>query len=69
MSKWGVFDEKYLRPFFIYKYEKMKNRPQFEMEDVLAEYMAIEEELNDSSGDELLESDGNYDQSFSQLQK
>ena len=64
MQKFNVWDEKYLRPFFIYKYYKMKNRPQFELEDVLAEYQAIEEELNEASSE-----DEKFDMSFTDLQR
>lgn len=38
MAKFGYWDSKFMRPFFIYKYDKLKKRPQFELEDVLAEY-------------------------------
>ena len=39
-------DDKFLRPFLVYKYDKVKKRPEFEFKDVLQEYKQIEEELN-----------------------
>ena len=48
-------DVRYIRPFLIYKYEKVKNRVEFEFEDVLKEYQMIEDELNmDSDEDQDL---------------
>lgn len=41
-----MVDKKYIRPFLVYKYEKIKNRLEFEFEDVLEEYQLIENELN-----------------------
>ena len=38
-------DDKYLRPFLIYKYHKVKKQPKYEMEDILAEYNMIQQEL------------------------
>lgn len=50
-----MVDDKYLRPFLIYKYKKVKKRIEFEFEDILREYKMIENELNqDSSDDEVL---------------
>ena len=46
MSCWDRFDDKYVRPFLVYKYDRIKYRPEFEIEDVLNEYRVIEEELN-----------------------
>ena len=42
----------YIRPFLIYKYEKVKNRIEFEFEDVLKEYQMIEDELNLNSDED-----------------
>lgn len=39
-------DDRYLRPFLIYKYKKIKKRIEFEFEDILKEYKMIENELN-----------------------
>lgn len=48
-------DVRFIRPFLIYKYEKIKNRVEFEFEDVLKEYQMIEDELNlDSDEDDDL---------------
>ena len=47
MSKFNYFDDKYIRPFLVYKYHKVKLRPEFELKDVLEEYQLIEEELNE----------------------
>jgi hypothetical protein len=49
-------DTKYIRPFLIYKYKKLKGRVEFEFEDVLREYQMIEDELNvDTDEDEDLQ--------------
>lgn len=45
-------DKRYIRPFLIYKYEKVKNRIEFEFEDVLKEYQMIEDELNLNSDED-----------------
>ena len=46
MSCWDRIDDKYIRPFLLYKYDRLKYRPEFEIEDVLNEYKIIEEEMN-----------------------
>ena len=38
MNKFSYFDDKYIRPFLVYKYDKVKRRPEFELQDVLQEY-------------------------------
>mmetsp|Transcript_5805 Transcript_5805/g.9937 ORF Transcript_5805/g.9937 Transcript_5805/m.9937 type:complete len:102 (+) Transcript_5805:1-306(+) len=48
-------DDKYIRPIFVYKYNKRKGRFNFEIEDMLKEYKMIEEELDDLSSDEAIE--------------
>ena len=40
-------DEKYIRPCFIYKYDKIKDRMELEFEDVLQEYKLIQQELDE----------------------
>ena len=42
-----------IRPFLIYKYNKIKDMAKFDFEDILEEYKNIEEELNDDP--ELME--------------
>ena len=42
-----IFDDKILRPILIYKYRGVKNRPIFEIADVLEEYQRIETEMRD----------------------
>ncbi len=34
----NYYDDKYIRPIFVYKYSKVKKRMNFEFEDVLKEY-------------------------------
>ena len=34
----NYYDDKYIRPIFVYKYSKIKKRMNFEFEDVLKEY-------------------------------
>lgn len=46
LYRFNYFDDKYVRPFLVYKYDKVKQRPEFEVKDVLEEYKQIEEELN-----------------------
>lgn len=53
MSCWDRFDDKYIRPCLVYKYDRLKYRPEFEIEDVLNEYKIIEEELNDDTATEV----------------
>jgi hypothetical protein len=48
----NYYDDKYIRPIFVYKYSKIKKRMNFEFEDVLKEYQKIEEELNGEESDE-----------------
>lgn len=40
------FDDNFIRPYLIYKYDRIKGRPQYEVADMLEEYKMIEEELN-----------------------
>ena len=42
----GRFDDNYIRPFLIYKYDRIKNEEEFEIEDVLDELKAMEDELH-----------------------
>lgn len=53
MAVYDRFDDKYIRPFLVYKYDRLKLRPEFELEQVLDEYKMIEQELNEESMDEL----------------
>ena len=38
LYKFNYYDDKYIRPFLVYKYDKVKRRPEFEFKDVLQEY-------------------------------
>lgn len=53
MAVYDRFDDKYIRPFLVYKYDRLKLRPEFELEQVLDEYKMIEEELNEESVDDI----------------
>ena len=46
--KW---DEKYIKPFFIYKYHRIKKQVDFEFDDVLKEYQNIQAVLMEDSSD------------------
>ena len=54
MLKWFQYiDDKYIRPIFVYKYNKRKRRMyNIEIGDVLREYKMIEEELDAASSDD-----------------
>ena len=45
-------DDKYLRPFLVYKYHKLKKQPKYEMEDMLNEYNMIQRELLSDDSEE-----------------
>lgn len=48
------FDDKWLRPCCIYKYNRLKKRQNFEFADILQEYEAIQEELNNEDEDDFV---------------
>lgn len=35
LYRFNYIDDKYIRPFLVYKYDKVKKRPEFEFKDVL----------------------------------
>ena len=57
MYKFNRFDDRYIRPFLVYKYHKVKFRPEFELKDVLDEYQQIEDELNELDDDDDVQID------------
>lgn len=75
MARFSYIDDRYIRPFLVYKYDKVKKRPEFDFEDVLQEYQQIEEELNNEDDlimsvqpTEATEMAGDASRSFSALQ-
>lgn len=52
VQKLEYIDDKYIRPFLVYKYHKIKKRFEFDFEDILQEYQNIEQELNQDSDTE-----------------
>ena len=53
MAVYDRFDDRYIRPLLVYKYDRLKLRPEFELEQVLDEYKMIETELNEESIDDI----------------
>lgn len=49
LACWDKFDDNWIRPYLIYKFDRLKERPEFEFEDMLEEYKIIEEELNETN--------------------
>ena len=52
IERFNEFDDTWLRPCCIYKYNKLKKRQNFEFVDMLDEYRQIQDELNNGSDSE-----------------
>jgi len=57
MHRFNMFDENYIRPFLVYKFDRVKKlgMVNIEFEDILNEYQAIKEEIANADEDVLQE--------------
>lgn len=57
MHRFNMFDENYIRPFLVYKFDRVKKMGMvnIEFEDILNEYQAIKEEIANVDEDVLQE--------------
>ena len=67
-DRFNDFDDLWLRPCCIYKYGRIKKRANFEFADILDEYEAIQEELNNGNdSDEDEGADGDRSKTINRL--
>ena len=49
LGYWDRFDDRFVRPYLIYKFDRLKNMPELEVGDMLKEFEAMQDDIGDYS--------------------